>query len=113
MAASSSSAPAAYCLLLKAQRSLFKSDLAARAAARAETRSAFLANADVGSDLLEEKIRDAHEAAGFIEENVAQAVLNDRGNYDLGITDRHIHQGDAPPPLPCDSLDINRANRKT
>lgn len=102
----------AYRELLKAQRQLFAVDVTARTSARSETRSAFVANAGVAPDLVQEKVQDALEAAGFIRENVAQAVRNERGNYELELGERHIHEGDTPPPLPCDSLNINRANRR-
>ena len=71
----------AYRELLKAQRSLFKGDDTARIAAREETRSHFMANANVSPEDAAALVADALDTAGFLRENVAQTVLNDRGNY--------------------------------
>ena len=71
----------AYRELLKAQRDLFKGDERARLAALAETRQHFLDNAHVDPAKARALAADASETAGFLRENVAQAVLNERGNY--------------------------------
>jgi hypothetical protein len=75
------SSVAAYRELLKAQRSLFRGDLAALVAARVETRKHFLDNANVGPEEAAALATDAFETAGFLRENVAQTTLNERGNY--------------------------------
>ena len=72
---------AAYRALLRAQRDLFVNDGAALAAAHAETRSAFLAQANAKPGDVPALVEDAFEASQFIRQNVAQAKLNDRGNY--------------------------------
>lgn len=74
---------AAYRALLRAQRDLFVNDGAALAAAHAETRSAFLAQANAKPGDVPALVEDAFEASQFIRQNVAQAQLNERGNYGM------------------------------
>ena len=95
-------AAAAYRGLLKAQRALFAGDLSARAAARAETRTRFLEHASAAAEDLPTLLEDANATAGFIRENVAQSILNERGNYEMKAKPEHIHTGTEPPPLPFD-----------
>ena len=94
----------AYRALLRAQRSLFSGDLAARAKACTETRMQFLEHAGASAEEVPALVNDAHEAALFIRQNVAQAVQNERGNFELKPTADHIHVGTEPPPLPCENL---------
>ena len=100
-------AAAAYRTLLRAQRQLFAGDAAGLTAARAETRMRFMENASASAADVPALVEDAEEAALFIRHNVAQSVLNERGNYELNPTSDHIHEGSTPPPLPCDS-DLNK-----
>lgn len=72
---------AAYRALLRAQRDLFVNDSAALTSAHAETRAAFLAQADAQPADVPALVEDAFEASQFIRQNVAQAKLNERGNY--------------------------------
>lgn len=74
-------AVAAYRTLLKAQRDLFAHDTTARVAARVETRARFMEHAAAPPEQIDALIKDALDAAGFIQENVAQTILNERGNY--------------------------------
>lgn len=74
-------AVSAYRSLLKAQRELFAGDTAARLAARNETRARFVEHSSAPAEQVEALVNDALDAAGFIRQNVAQAVLNERGNY--------------------------------
>ena len=89
----------AYRALMRAQRDLFLNDAASRATARAETRSAFMANAAAKPEDVPAMIEDAHETALFIRSNVAQAELNDRGHYGRPITTQR----------PCNSTFLNCA----
>ena len=75
------SAVAAYRQLLVAQRNLFMNDLAGMMAARAETRRRFLEHASAPPEQVDSLVAEAIDAAGFIEENVAQTIRNERGNY--------------------------------
>ena len=72
---------AAYRALLRAQRDLFVNDSAALTSAHAETRAAFLAQADAQPADVPALVEDAFEASQFIRQNVAQAQMNERGNY--------------------------------
>lgn len=110
--ARSVSSVAAYRELLKAQRSLFKGDAPARAAARLETRHHFLANANASPEEAEALAADAFDTAGFLRENVAQTVLNERGNYELNPSAQHFHTGTTPPPLPGCEENLNRPSSK-
>jgi hypothetical protein len=108
MAAAHQTAVTAYRALLQAQRALFAGDIAARTAARTETRMRFMdhsgASADqvpalvqgaasahkrtVGSSVLTTAalalgVADAHDAAIFIRSNIAQAVQNEHGNFEV------------------------------
>jgi complex III assembly factor LYRM7 len=105
--ARSVSSVTAYRELLKAQRSLFKGDAPARVAARLETRQHFLANANASPEEAAALAADAFDTAGFLRENVAQTVLNERGNYELKPSPQHIHTGATPPPLPGCSESFN------
>lgn len=98
----------AYRELLKAQRALFKGDAPARAAARMETRQHFDSNAAVSRDEAAALAADAFDTAGFLRQNVAQATLNDSGNYVLKPSAEHIHEGATPPPLPGCEENLNR-----
>lgn len=71
----------AYRELLKAQRALFAGDPSARVAARMQTRQHFDENLNVPPEEAAALAQDALETAGFLRQNVAQAVLNGRGNY--------------------------------
>uniref|UniRef100_A0A6U7F7B5 Mitochondrial zinc maintenance protein 1, mitochondrial n=1 Tax=Haptolina brevifila TaxID=156173 RepID=A0A6U7F7B5_9EUKA len=106
-----SSAINAYRELLKAQRSLFDRDPDARTAARDETRQHFLANAAVAPEEAAALAADALDTAGFLRQNVAQAELNDRGNYELRVTKEHIREGSAQPPLPGCTESLNVPTR--
>jgi hypothetical protein len=86
---------AAYRALLRAQRDLFVNDSAALTSAHAETRAAFLAQADAQPADVPALVEDAFEASQFIRQNVAQAKLNERGNYGARL----------PPPGPERSLE--------
>eukprot|EP00322_Chrysochromulina_rotalis_P029797 CAMPEP_0115845374 /NCGR_PEP_ID=MMETSP0287-20121206/9320_1 /TAXON_ID=412157 /ORGANISM="Chrysochromulina rotalis, Strain UIO044" /LENGTH=141 /DNA_ID=CAMNT_0003299147 /DNA_START=22 /DNA_END=448 /DNA_ORIENTATION=- len=97
----------AYRELLKAQRVLFQSDESARIAARIETRQHFESNADVDPEEAANLAADAFDTAGFLRENVAQTVLNDRGNYELNPKPEHMREGTAPPALPGCNENLN------
>ena len=71
----------AYRELLKVQRNVFAGDHQARIAARVETRSQFVLRADAEPSEVPALIEEAYNTAGFLHENVAQTVLNDKGNY--------------------------------
>ena len=103
-------AAAAYRTLLQAQRALFRADLSARAAARAETRLRFLEHANAGPDDVPALVQDAIDTAGFLRENVAQAVRNERGNYEMKPNPEHMHFGTEPPPMPCKE-ELNKPSR--
>lgn len=77
----SRTAVGAYRALIRAQRDLFVNDATNLATARAETRTAFMANAKAKPEDIPALIDDAHETALFIRSNVAQAELNERGHY--------------------------------
>ena len=79
--ASTPTAVSAYRALLRAQRQLFAGDLHGRTAALAETRTRFYEQANAPPEEVPKLVEDAHEAALFLRQNVAQAVLNERGNY--------------------------------
>ena len=98
-AAPASAAQSAYRHLLKAQRALFAGDRSARAQARAETRMRFVEHSGASPEDVPALVRDAHDAADFLRENVAQAVLNERGNYELQATPDHIHVDKDPSSL--------------
>ena len=97
----------AYRELLKVQRSLFVGDLPALAAARLETRTQFLEHADAKPEEVPELIQDAYNTAGFLNENIAQTVRNDEGNYVLHPRSQHITTDLTPPPMP-QLGDVNR-----
>ena len=71
----------AYRQLLCAQRDLFAKDLSGRTAARVETRIRFLEHADAPPEQVDALVTDALDACGFIRQNVAQTILNEKGNY--------------------------------
>ena len=64
-----------------AQRKLFGADLETLRASRIETRAQFMMHADAASDDVPALVKDAHEAAAFLTENIAQTVQNSTGNY--------------------------------
>lgn len=97
----------AYRALLRAQRQLFVGDLSGRAAARAQTRTHFLENASASADDVPALVHDAHETALFLRQNVAQTVMNERGNYEMKPHADHIREGKEPPALPFD-VSVNR-----
>ena len=103
-----SGARQAYRALLREQRKLFAGDLSGRFAARAETRMQFMQNADASGEEVKKLLQDAEDTVLFIRQNIAQTVLNERGNYELSPSPEHIHEGDSPPPLPFDN-DLNGA----
>uniref|UniRef100_A0A7S0PZP1 Complex 1 LYR protein n=1 Tax=Coccolithus braarudii TaxID=221442 RepID=A0A7S0PZP1_9EUKA len=100
----------AYRELLKAQRVVFNQDFATLRAARIETRSQFMLNANAPVEKVPQLLQDASDAAHFMKANVAQTVRNDSGNYELNPRPEHLHRGTTPPPLPCSSSgeDFNR-----
>ena len=99
------SARSAYRQLLRVQRQLFVGDLSARTAARAETRTRFMENAAASPEQAATLVAEADEAAEFIRQNIAQTVLNERGNFELQPRPDQIHEGDEPPPFqPNDKL---------
>ncbi len=105
MSATRQTAVTAYRALLRAQRDLFAGDVAGLTAARAETRSRFAEHAGASAEEVPALVHDAHEAALFIRQNIAQTVLNERGNYELKPKPDHIHPiTNEPPPLPCGEL---------
>jgi hypothetical protein len=71
----------AYRELLKAQRQLFVADRKARVAARLETRTQFVQNAEAPASSVPGMVQDARDAAAFLRHNVAQTVRNDKGNF--------------------------------
>ena len=72
----------AYRELLKVQRTLFRGDAPARAAALIETRNQFMRHANAAPSETPDLIQDAYNTAGFLHENVAQTVLSpESGNY--------------------------------
>jgi len=71
----------AYRELLAAQRQLFAEDSSSREAARLETRTNFVANANAPASQVPGMVQDARDAAVFIRHNVAQTVRNDSGNF--------------------------------
>eukprot|EP00310_Coccolithus_braarudii_P019489 CAMPEP_0183357822 /NCGR_PEP_ID=MMETSP0164_2-20130417/47491_1 /TAXON_ID=221442 /ORGANISM="Coccolithus pelagicus ssp braarudi, Strain PLY182g" /LENGTH=173 /DNA_ID=CAMNT_0025531553 /DNA_START=109 /DNA_END=632 /DNA_ORIENTATION=- len=73
----------AYRELLKAQRVVFNQDFATLRAARIETRSQFMLNANAPVEKVPQLLQDASDAAHFMKANVAQTVRNDSGNYEL------------------------------
>ena len=101
------SAVAAYRALLKAQRALFAGDLQARAAGRLKTRESFLEHANASAEDVPALVADAHETAGFLTQNIAQSIQNERGNYEMKVTKDHIVPGTEPPPLPFD-VSVNK-----
>lgn len=101
----------AYRELLVAQRTVFRGDLAARASARAETRAAFRANADADPSRLDDLLRDASDAAGFLLHNVAQTVLNERGNYGVPPSNDHIVARPGPATAAAQLTAPSRAQR--
>ena len=95
----------AYRALLKAQREVFAGDRLALAKARSETRMRFLEHAGASADAVPGLVHDAHEAAIFLQQNVAQTVLNERGNYEMKPKAEHMYPGTEPPPFqPHDNL---------
>ena len=105
------SSVSAYRELLKAQRDLFKGDAPARAAALEETRTHFRANAAASPEEAATLAADAYDTAGFLRQNVAQTVLNERGNYELTPKAEHIHEGTEPPPMPAEELNLPSAKK--
>ena len=72
----------AYRELLKVQRTLFRGDAPARAAALIETRNQFMRHANAAPSETPDLIQDAYNTAGFLHENVAQTVFSpESGNY--------------------------------
>lgn len=101
-------AAAAYRNLLKAQRTVFAGDAKARLAGLAETRAAFLQNAGAAADAVPALLKEADDAAGFLRENIAQTVMNERGNYELTPNERFLHTGTTPPQIPgCGDGNLN------
>jgi complex III assembly factor LYRM7 len=68
--------------VLRAQRLAFANDAPMKAHAVAAIREQFRAHPTVSDAAeLDKLVAEAHEAAKFLEENVVQAALNERGNY--------------------------------
>ena len=91
---------AAYRELLRAQRQLFAGDAAARTSALAETRQAFMSNAGASEDEVPAMVQEALDAATFIRQNIAQTVLNERGNYGQ-CTQPRLHPTSTLARTPC------------
>jgi complex III assembly factor LYRM7 len=82
-------AVSAYRALLRAQRQLFLGDAHGRTAALIETRTRFYEQSHASPEEVPKLVEDAHEAALFLRQNIAQAVLNDRGNYGIATSLRY------------------------
>ena len=68
----------------------------------------FLENSAASAEDTPALVSDAYETALFIRENVAQTVMNERGNYEMTVQKEHVREGAEPPPLPLD-LDVNKS----
>lgn len=71
----------AYRELLVAQRLVFDKDLGGRAAGLVETRKKFREQAHAQPEQMDELLQAAHDAADFLQHNVAQTERNEDGNY--------------------------------
>lgn len=82
---------AAYRGLLRATKEAFRGDPSMLEAARNEVRHKFEANRQlVDPQQIEKEQRDAWEAASFVRNCIAQAQLNERGNYELHVKPQHV-----------------------
>lgn len=88
---SAPSVRAAYRAVLRAQRIAFRGDTdmigAMQVAARGEfdKGSAVVLADNLSVAEVELRLREAHEAAEFLRNNVVQAPLNTRGNYEVDV----------------------------
>jgi hypothetical protein len=77
--------------LLRAQQAAFANDVPMKAHAVAAIREQFRAHPTVGDTAgFDKRLEEAHNAATFLEENIVQAALNERGNYVVDPTSMEI-----------------------
>ena len=92
-----------YRRLLTASRKLFAGDANALAMAHAELRNNFYANAQATGAELDAALTGIDEAHEMLTMNFVQGTLNERGNYEVTIEERHanseveLHQADGSP----------------
>lgn len=68
--------------LLRAIHNTFRADTRAIIQCTGEARKAFRANvSERDQDKIKRMVADAHEAASFLRQHIAQAKLNDAGRY--------------------------------
>ena len=80
-----------YRQLLRASRKLFAGDAHALAAAHTELRNQFVANAHATGAELDAALQGVDEAVEMLTMNFVQGELNDRGNYEVTIEERHAN----------------------
>lgn len=71
----------AYRALLRASRIAFAGDKEAIKQAREQLRENFFANRALTGSALDKAIKEAMDAAEFLEQNIVQGQLNETGNY--------------------------------
>lgn len=72
--------------LIRAKRLAFKGDEELLRTAQTAIREQFRTNRDAPSEKLPEMLKEAEDAIEFLRNNVVQAPLNDRGNYQVDAT---------------------------
>eukprot|EP01041_Mallomonas_annulata_P011862 gene11862-24855_t len=81
---------AAYRNLRRSAKLLFKNDLYAEKASYLQLREEFYKNASVSeSKLLKNLLKDANEANEMLQFNLVQGRLNERGNYEVKLSNEH------------------------
>lgn len=69
--------------LIRARRFAFKGDEELLRTAQAAIRGHFQTNRDASPEKLPKMLKEAEDAIEFLRNNVVQAPLNDRGNYQV------------------------------
>lgn len=78
--------------LLRAQRTVFPNDDGMQKVALNAIREQFRNHARLtDADEVAQKLREADEAASFLEKNIVQTKLNEKGNYEIGHAALEMH----------------------
>lgn len=81
MAAQAQAARSALRRLIRAQRAAFKSDTEMQRTALSTIREQFRSNKDAPPHKMPGLLKQVDDAVAFLQNNVVQAPLNERGNY--------------------------------
>eukprot|EP01025_Chloroclados_australasicus_P034899 TRINITY_DN35627_c0_g2_i1.p4 TRINITY_DN35627_c0_g2~~TRINITY_DN35627_c0_g2_i1.p4 ORF type:complete len:126 (-),score=9.30 TRINITY_DN35627_c0_g2_i1:115-459(-) len=84
----------AYRLLRRTSNKTFQGDIPMILESRKRIREAFdTYSTETDSAKIQQLLQDARDAADFLRTSIVQAPLNERGSYELNITDDTLNEG--------------------